>query len=181
MISLPAVKGFTAGGTIHAQPFSFPSEKGPTMSQRNFPWVAALAVSWLAACAGEASPPAAAPTAAPTAASAAVSPAALPGQGHWLIGTWRGNLVGARIVEDPGRTLRVRAVDPSGRTASGTWQGQPVEISISGSTVRFTTSANNALELSYTAPATLAGNFGTGGRVFGVRTITMERVTVPRS
>lgn len=124
------------------------------MSKSIRSWIAALAVSALAACAAEAPPVAHAPPAVPA--------SAVPGQGHWLIGTWTGDLQGRRIAGSTVRTLRVTAVDPTGTSATGRYAGADVAIRISGSTISFISAASQPIELAYTAPATLAGTAGTG-------------------
>jgi hypothetical protein len=100
------------------------------------------------------------------------------GGGHWLIGRWRGQLIGMRS-GDPGRTLIVSSVDATGRRATGQWAGANVDIQISGTTIRFFTAANNPVELTYQQPSTLEGevtNAQGGGRQGGVRwSITMQR------
>jgi hypothetical protein len=119
-------------------------------------WFPALAVSALAACAAEAPPVAHAPPAVPA--------SAVPGQGHWLIGTWTGDRVGRRLQGPVGRMLRVTSVDVAAGTAIGRWAGQDVQITIDGNQIRFFSSGSTPVQLTYTAPGTLEGTTSVGSR-----------------
>ena len=84
---------------------------------------------------------------------------------QWLVGTWRGSIIG--LAGNNSRTLRVRSVAPDGSVAAN-WGGEDVQGTFRNGELSLRTGPGNPVTLTRTAPGTLSGTFvtaqGTGRR-----------------
>ena len=75
---------------------------------------------------------------------------------HWLVGTWKGAISGVSSSAKYGteRTLTITAVDASGTSANGVYEGpgakQTVKIAISGDAISFATASSQGAEYKMT-------------------------------
>ncbi len=81
-------------------------------------------------------------------------------QDHWLVGSWRGQVIGQGGNNQ--RTLRVRSVAADG-TVIGTFSGEDVRGRFADNTLSFTTSQGNAVTLRRGPDGNLSGSY-LGGR-----------------